>query len=143
VHRLGLEYLELHRASPSSGRVVLREPDESLAKPSAVHRRIDAQHTEPTCPAIQCPSAHRAHDFTRQERDGRLTARYRRTDVVDVGPLDLGREESNLRVRIRSVHDVDDSGGKRKVLGDIRLQPSDGDHAQKLQEHSRQRTWRS
>jgi hypothetical protein len=73
------------------------------------------------------------------ERDGRLTARYRRTDVVDVGPLDLGREESDLRVRIRSVHDVGNSGRERQVLGDIRLQPSDDNQAPKLREHSRQR----
>jgi hypothetical protein len=41
-----------------------------------------------------------------QERDGRLTTRYRRADVVDIAPLDLGREESDLLMRIRSVHDV-------------------------------------
>ena len=62
MYRLGLQYLELHRGSPSCRRVVLHEPDEHLAKPSAVHRRIDAQRTEPTGPAIQRARADRADD---------------------------------------------------------------------------------
>ena len=53
MYRLGLQYLELHRASPSCRRVVLHEPDERLAEPSAVHRRIDAERTKPTGPVIQ------------------------------------------------------------------------------------------
>jgi len=37
-------------------------PSEHLAKPSAVYRRIDAQRTEPTGPAIQRAPADRADD---------------------------------------------------------------------------------
>ena len=123
------EQLELHRAGACRERALLGELDQPSADAMPAERRVDAQRTEPTRVRIEQAHEQRADDRAVEPGHGDLFVGDRGAGLVGVGARQRPSPQLGLGRGVGAVDDIDDRVDDRRILGRLRWQQLDGDHA--------------